>query len=483
MSGATAAYEDRMRNECTTFAEATNIHDDLPPAFHHWSARHVLPKLQALGLDTLDDFFVTPLVEAAARATGDAVVLSIGSGNGEQELGWLTRAVERGATNLRLRLLEINPSMQRRAADLAAELGFADRVEFLERDFNTWTADAEHDVVVANQALHHVTDLEHLYAEVKRALRPDGVFVVSDMIGRNGHRRWPEALEVVERLWATLPAHLRRNNVTGQVDDVFPDPDCATVGFEGVRAQDVLPLLLDVFYPDFFFAFANVVDPFVDRVYGANFDLADEEHRAFVEHLGQLDDARVDAGVVSPTHLLATFRTTPVRVRYHGLRSPRRCVRDTSRVDPAGRVSFSPAGADPRGVVRGAALACGRINGLLHDGWVGELLDLPLYTTEAVHALRVTLYVPDTLTPGTLTLSVDGTRVHDVPVRSGLADYVFPLDLPARRQHALRLHADWFTVPDANGTGGDTRRLSYVLSCLEFGEATLLHAGLPPLPG
>ena len=53
-----------------------------------------------------------------------------------------------------------------------------------------------------------MSDLEELFTFVRRAIGPDGVFVISDMIGRNGHQRWPEAKRLAERLFSKLPSVL-----------------------------------------------------------------------------------------------------------------------------------------------------------------------------------------------------------------------------------------------------------------------------------
>jgi SAM-dependent methyltransferase len=472
-----AAYEERLRAEHDAFGSQVNLHDDLPPAFHHWSERHVRPKLEALGVASLEDFFVGNLVRLAEQTDREIAVLSLGSGNGEQELGWLAAAAELGARNIRLRLMDINPAMQQRAADQAASIGVADRVDLLVQDFNVWRADREHDVVIANQSLHHVVALEHLYREIRDSLHPDGVLVVSDMIGRNGHRRWPEALEVVERLWATLPPSLRRNSVTGQIDYDFPDEDYSSVGFEGVRAQDVLPLLLDNFHPELFLAFANVVDPFVDRIYGGNFNLDQPDHVHFVEQLGVLDDALIDTGVLTPTHLIATFRTRPVPVRFHGRRSPERCVRDPKTYDPAGRVSFSPSAVDEHNVLRGAAIPVGRFNGIMDDQWVGQAVELPVYPTDSVCAVRVHMHIPEHFPAGSLKLLVDDVEAGSRPVQRGTSSCTFGVSLPARRPVVVRLLADWFTVPKVAGWGDDVRELSFVLFGVE------LSPGEPGEPG
>ena len=50
-------------------------------------------------------------------------------------------------------------------------------------------AEGSFDAAFAHHALHHVSDLEALFTFVRRAIGPDGVFLIADMIGRNGHRR------------------------------------------------------------------------------------------------------------------------------------------------------------------------------------------------------------------------------------------------------------------------------------------------------
>ena len=93
-----------------------------------------------------------------------------------------------------------NPAMLERGWRTACELDVERNLVFMEGDFNRWTPIGRYDVVIANQALHHVLELEHLLDGLKGALRPDGYLLVSDMIGRNGHMRWPEALEIVQAM-------------------------------------------------------------------------------------------------------------------------------------------------------------------------------------------------------------------------------------------------------------------------------------------
>ncbi|MEA2158180.1 MAG: hypothetical protein QOD66_560, partial [Solirubrobacteraceae bacterium] len=221
------------------------------------------------------------------------------------------------------------PAMIERALELAHELGLGDRVLARQADLNTWTAQAPADIYIAIHSLHHVVELEHLYDQVAKSITPDGVLLVNDMVGRNGHVRWPEAGSLVHRIWNLAPRRYRYNHYVGVVDEVFPDIDCSGEGFEGIRAQDVLPLLLQRFYPDVLIGFGNVADPFVDRVYGPNFDPGNPEDAAFIDAVATLDEAAIDLGIITPTHLVASFRAQPVRCRHPRNRSPERIVRPT----------------------------------------------------------------------------------------------------------------------------------------------------------
>ena len=76
-----------------------------------------------------------------------------------------------------------------------------------------------------------------------------GIFATCDMIGRNGHVRWPEAAQIVHRTWRITPESYRYNHALRQVDQAYPDLDCsgeaisplATTlihGFDSLHDQD-----------------------------------------------------------------------------------------------------------------------------------------------------------------------------------------------------------------------------------------------------
>jgi SAM-dependent methyltransferase len=329
-----ASYEESVARELENFRNVANVHD-LPEIYRYWAERYVTPLLNEVGVQSIDLFFAEQVAQRCARRQGSTVrVVSLGSGNGEVEVSLARAVLERGLRDLEVTCVELNGDMQKRARREAASAGTSANMRFVEADLNEWVADGTYDVVLASHSLHHVVALEQLFDEITGALVPDGILLVNDMIGRNGHMRWPEAQEFIEAIWRSMPDRYKYNQQLSRFDADFVNHDCSTEGFEGVRAQDILPLLLRTFHPETFVAFANIIDVFVDRGYGHNLDPESADDRQFIDSVGQLDQLSIDLGIVKPTHLIASFRTTPVAARYPRHWNPEFCVRDPAMQHP-----------------------------------------------------------------------------------------------------------------------------------------------------
>jgi SAM-dependent methyltransferase len=167
--------------------------------------------------------------------------VSIGSGNGSLEIELAQQLRARGHSQFVIDCLDINPAMLERGRAVAKQSGVEAHIRCLHGDFNQWEPGAEYDAVLACQALHHVVNLEGLFAQIRAALAPHGRFIISDIIGRNGHRRWPEALQFVREFWSELPQSYRFNRVRQAHEELFINRDASAEGFEGIRSQDILP--------------------------------------------------------------------------------------------------------------------------------------------------------------------------------------------------------------------------------------------------
>lgn len=322
-------YEGRIQQEVSRFA-GEEVINDLPKIFHYWSNTYLRPKLEAFGFSYPEDFFARQIERQHAALGRPVTVVSIGAGNCDCEVTIAKLLIERGVTQFTISCLDITDAMLERGRELAAANELSAHFSFVQADFNRWEPTQGYDVVMANQSLHHVTNLEGLFDAIYQAIGPTGIFITSDMIGRNGHMRWPEALSIVREFWKELPDSYRYNVQIRRREKAFKDWDCSMEGFEGIRAQDILPLALQRFGFDFFLGYGNLIDPFIDRGFGPHFDPEKEWDRTFIDRVHARDEAEMLAGTIKPTHVLAVMRqdkTAQPQVWRH--LTPEFCVRRT----------------------------------------------------------------------------------------------------------------------------------------------------------
>lgn len=297
-------YEARIAQETERFAGEVDV-NALPEIFHYWSNTYLRPMQETFGFAHPEDFFAKSILKHA-EAVGRALrIVSIGSGNCDAEVRIAASLKSSGLAEFKIECLDLTGPMLERGQQLAAENGLARHFEFTRADFNRWQPTERYDVVMANQSLHHVVELEHLFDAIASAIGDQGIFITSDMIGRNGHQRWPEALAMLQEFWRELPESHRYNLQLRRQEHEFMNWDCSVEGFEGVRAQDILPLLIDRFGFKFFLAFGNLVTPIVDRSFGHHFDANGTWDRDFIDRVQARDQAEIEAGRIKPTHMMA----------------------------------------------------------------------------------------------------------------------------------------------------------------------------------
>ena len=307
--GGDGDYQSRMQTEIAFYKDVVDI-NALPASFCYWSNKYLRPMLEEFGFSNPEQLFAKHLVESAGACGQSApVFVSIGAGNCDTEVrvAQLMRAA--GLTTFVIECLDMNPHMLERGREMAAREGVAEHIAPLIGDFNHWRATRRYAGVMANQSLHHVVELEALFDEIKRALEPRAYFVTSDMIGRNGHQRWPEALEEVQRVWRELPERYRYNHQTKQHEALYGNWDYSKECFEGIRAQDIVPLLLERFDFHLFIGFGNVLDVFLERGFGPNYDPEREWDRDFIDRLHAFDEEGLKSGRWTPTKMMAVLTT------------------------------------------------------------------------------------------------------------------------------------------------------------------------------
>lgn len=252
-------------------------------------------------------------------------VLSLGSGDASLEI-LIAKQMQTAGIPFRFRLLELSPALLEKSEQRLHEAKLQHLFTLEQVDLNEWKANSQYAAIMAHHSLHHIQNLESLFDAVAQGLL--GYFVTMDMIGRNGHMRWPETLEIIKLLWRVIPSDKRQHVGLDGFEKDFLNWDCSREGFEGIRSQDILPELIKRFGFEVFYAFGGLIDPFIGRGFRRHYDARCEKDVAIIELIGYLNELLLDLGHIKPTQMAAAMTLDKNQIpRIYGKRTPDFCVR------------------------------------------------------------------------------------------------------------------------------------------------------------
>jgi SAM-dependent methyltransferase len=325
-------YEQKLEEQKTQYKSGEEIHD-LPKIYHYWSNKYLRPKLEEVfGVSTVCNFYADRFAEQFAFSSEPPRFVSIGSGDGSYEIEITESLHARGLRNFEFICFEVSDGLIAEAAAKIDKKRLGRNLRVRQFDVNREQIDFRVDGFMAHHSLHHVVELERLFAMVDDSLTPHGCFLTMDIIGRNGHMRWPEVLSFIDAIWAVIDDKKKYNNQLKQNPARFLNFDCSREGFEGIRAQDILPLLVARFSFQAFFAVGGIAEVFVDRGYGPNYDPASPADLKFIDFVESLNAQLIELGINKPTMLFADMRKkgSVVSPRLYKNQTPEFCLRDPS---------------------------------------------------------------------------------------------------------------------------------------------------------
>lgn len=325
-------YQRQIESQIAQYADVVEMHDSSEAA--DWLNQTYLgPRLEhVFGSANPAEIYARAFSEAIAR-TGVTEVVSLGAGYGALEIAIVKLAKKLNLPNFRIICLELSPLLVERIRASARAEGVEDSITAQEADLNKpLKLPKVVAAFMAHHALHHFVELELLFDQIAAYMHPEGAFVTMDMIGRNGHMRWPETLKVVRDIWPTLPDRVKWDRSFSKLDRWYENWDCSIEGFEGIRSQDILPELIDRFRFERFHANYSIADVFVDRRFGGGFLLKNQEDMEFLKRVQKLEDDLIRDNRVKPAQIFAVMRslnstTCPARPICFGGITPEKALR------------------------------------------------------------------------------------------------------------------------------------------------------------
>ncbi len=255
------------------------------------------PRLRAGLYDTylggLDPFsWMRARMPAPARHA-----LEIGCGGGDLAFG----LIEAGTCE-RIDAFDIAEGAIMAAQARVRELGLP-TLRFHLLDGNTWlTARNQYDFVYASHALHHIENLEHLFAQVAAALRPGGVVFASDYVGPSRMQYADAHLAAMNAALLTLPEAKRldrfgvlKTAIQRRPVELYLQHDPS----EAVRSAEIIPVMrrffdVEVVPMGMSLSFEVLLD------IAHNFDPDDDGDNALIDGIMRLEGEAERSGEAEP---------------------------------------------------------------------------------------------------------------------------------------------------------------------------------------
>jgi SAM-dependent methyltransferase len=178
-----------------------------------------------------------------SSAADRALVLGCGS-------GWLERGLAQRNRFRSIVACDFAQQTVEKARAAAAEANFPG-IEYRVLDLEHEDLGGPFDAVFAHDVLHHITDLEGLYARVDWALAPGGKFFFQEYVGPNRFQYSDDRMALINRYFRLFPDELRLDPLTGELlwrrERLSAEKVAQDDPTEAVRSQDVLPLARCVF--------------------------------------------------------------------------------------------------------------------------------------------------------------------------------------------------------------------------------------------
>lgn len=326
----------RTEQELATFNNQEVVHA-LPKIQSYWSEKFLRPKFAAIGFDGMWDFYVKSILQLRLYFKNETLrIISIGSGNCDVEIELAKRLMQQGEKKFQIECIDINEQMLRRGQERSRAMSLSPffvfrccpitEMNYAPRTVHCW---------FANQSLHHILALEDLFSIVCDSLAERGILIMGDMIGKNGHTFWPESLFFINMLWNCIDDEKKLDVRKNWVDLIYPNIDHSSVGFEGIRSQDILPLICERLHPISFIGFSSIIRPFISRSYGPNYDPTDPADCLFIDFVARLDDQLIHQGICKPTQCFGVFGLDfSASSRCYSHWTPEFCVRNPDVVNP-----------------------------------------------------------------------------------------------------------------------------------------------------
>jgi SAM-dependent methyltransferase len=270
------------------------IHWGQIPQVENYINRSISGKENENFIDYCSRKYLSPL-----RKKKKIRMLSLCTGIGQLEIDMIKRDLVDEITGF-----EYSTDCVIAANSHAKEAGVERRVRFIQMDLNNpnFSEVGKFDFIFNEAALHHIKNLEALFAECLKVSSKETLFLNHDYIGPNHHQWTQKQLFFINKIMELLPdslrasrsnpgaIHLHKNSLSlKQMMDIDPT--------EGVRSEDIIKVMEDYFSIVEFKNFGGTILHMLLNDMAGNFTAA--EHESLINLLIMFEETLIKEGVLT----------------------------------------------------------------------------------------------------------------------------------------------------------------------------------------
>lgn len=207
---------------------------------------------------------------------------------------------------------DLSPAAIAVAESKASEMQISGINYFVEDINDINLPEEKFNVVFAAMSLHHFYNLEHIFAQVQRAMRPDALFIFNEFVGPNQFQWTPLQIEIANKLLAMLPEKYRRLSRTNRVKK-FADQQTiesmnAVDPSEAIRSSEIIPLAEQNFEVVYRKDYGGTILNLLLEGIASNFSEDDQVGMAFLDLLCLFERSLLENEVISSDFALVVCK-------------------------------------------------------------------------------------------------------------------------------------------------------------------------------
>ncbi len=100
-------------------------------------------------------------------------------------------------------------------------------------------------------AMHHFSNLEHIFNELRKSLKPNGLFILNEFVGPSQFQWTEKQINITNELLEILPEKYKVDLTTGDLKERIYRPAIEFMNdydpSEAIRSSDIVPLVAKYF--------------------------------------------------------------------------------------------------------------------------------------------------------------------------------------------------------------------------------------------